>query len=57
MKYRNFVVPVSNYATSELQETLTSCGEMGYKFVNSIMADNQYGCKIMYLFFVKCGEQ
>ena len=56
MKYRNVVVPVSNYATSELQETLTRLGEKGYRFVNSIMADNQYGCKIMYLFFVKGGE-
>ena len=39
MKYRNVVVPVSNYATSALQEKLTSWGELGYKFVNSIMAD------------------
>ena len=50
---QNVVVPVSNYATSALQETLTHWGEKGYKFVNSIMTDNQYGCKIMYLFFVK----
>ena len=57
MKYRNVVVPVSDYATSALQETLTSWGELGYKFVNSIMADNQYGCKIMYLFFVKGGAE
>ena len=27
MKYRNIVVPVSNYATSELQKTLTYWGE------------------------------
>lgn len=57
MKYRNVVVPVSNYATSELQETLTSCGEPGYKLVNSTMADNQCDCKVMYLFFVKGDEE
>ena len=57
MKYRNVVVPVSDYATSALQETLTYWGELGYKFVNSIMAENQYDCKIMYLFFVKGGEE
>ena len=56
MKYRNVVVPVSNYATSALQETLTNWGELGYKFVNSIMAENQHDCKIMYLFFVKGDE-
>ena len=28
MKYRNVVVPVSDYATSALQETLTSWGEI-----------------------------
>ena len=56
MKYRNVVVHVSNYATSALQKTLTHWGERGYKFVNSIMANNQYGCKIMYLFFVKDGD-
>ena len=56
MKYQNVVVPVSNYATSALQETLTRWGEKGYKFVNSIMAKNQFGCTIMYLFFVKGGE-
>ena len=27
MKYQNIVVPVSNYATSALQETLTSWGK------------------------------
>lgn len=57
MKYRNIVVPVSNYATSALQETLTRWNEKGYRFVNSIIADNQYGCKIMYLFFVKGSEE
>ena len=57
MKYQNIVVPVTNYATSALQETLTSWGELGYKFVNSIMGDNQCDCKIMYLFFVKDGEK
>ena len=53
MKYRNIVVPVSNYATSELQKTLAHWGEKGYKFVNSIMAKNKHDCEIMYLFFVK----
>ena len=45
MKYQNVVVPVYNYATSALQETLTRLGEKGYRFVNSVMADNKYGCK------------
>lgn len=57
MKYKNVVVPISNYATSELQKALTRWGERGYRFVNSIMANNQYGCTIMYLFFVKGGAE
>lgn len=56
MKYQNIVVPVSNYATSALQETLTLWGKKGYRFVNSVMASNQYNCTIMYLFFVKGSE-
>ena len=56
MKYKNVVVPVSNYATSALQETLTHWENKGYRFVNSVMANNQYGRMIMYLFFVKEGE-
>ena len=42
MKYQNVVVPVTNYATSALQETLTRWGEKGYRFVNSVMADNKF---------------
>ena len=57
MKYQNIVVPVSNYTTNALQETLTYWGEKGYRFVNSVMADNQYNCETMYLFFVKGGEE
>ncbi len=57
MKYQNVVVPVSNYATNALQETLTHWGEKGYRSVNSIMANNQHGCMIMYLFFVKVGKE
>ena len=57
MKHRNVVIPVSNYATNTLQETLTRWGEKGYKFVNSTMAKNQYNCEIMYLFFVKRDEE
>lgn len=57
MRYENVVVPVSNYATSALQETLTRWGNKGYKLVNSVMANNQYGRMIMYLFFVKEGDQ
>ena len=57
MKYQNVVVPVSNYATSALQEALTRWGKKGYRFVNSVMADNKYGCTIMYLFFVKSSEE
>ena len=57
MKYKNVVVPVSDCATNALQKTLTIWGEKGYRFVNSIMANNQYGCTIMYLFFVKGGAK
>ena len=56
MKYKNVVVPISNYATDALQKALNVWGEKGYKFVNSVMANNQYGLKVMYLFFVKSGE-
>ena len=57
MKYQNVVVPVSNYDTSALQKTLTRWGEKGYRFVNSVMAENKYGCTIMYLFFIKDNKE
>lgn len=56
MKYKQIVVPISNYATDALQKELNRRGNEGYKFVNSVMANNQFGVKVMYLFFVKGGE-
>lgn len=53
MKYENIVVQVSNYATDCLQETLTKCGQLGFKLVNVTMAQNKYGVNIMYLFFTR----
>ena len=53
MKYENIVVQVSNYATDYLQETLTKCGQLGFKLVNVTMAKNKYGADIMYCFFYK----
>lgn len=53
MKHENIVVQVSNYATDYLQETLTKCGQLGFKLVNVTMAKNKYGADIMYLFFTR----
>ena len=53
MKYENIVVPVSNYATNSLQDTLTEYGQSGFKLVNVIMAKNRYDVEIMYLFFTR----
>lgn len=56
MKYQNTVVAISNYATNALKETLERYGELGFKLVNVIMAKNQYGVDVMYLFFIKIKE-
>lgn len=53
MKYLNFSVQVSNYATSELNKTLNHYGTLGFKLVNTIIAKNKFGCDVMYLFFTK----
>ena len=53
MKYENIVVPISNYATNSLQDTLTEYGQSGFKLVNVIMAKNRYDVEIMYLFFTR----
>lgn len=58
MKYHNVVYHLSNYATNDLQKTLTEFGQKGYKLVGTEMANNKYGCTIMYLFFAKeLGEE
>lgn len=53
MKFLNMCVQVSNYATGTLNETLNRYGQKGFKFVNAVLAKNQYGCEVMYLFFTK----
>lgn len=57
MKYKNVVVPISNYATDALQKALNVWGDRGYKFVNALMAKNKYDVEIMYLFFVKGDDE
>ena len=42
---------VSNYATSELQRTLSEYAKRGYQLVSTEMAKNSYGVEVMYLFF------
>ncbi len=53
MRYHNTSTTISNYATSELNNMLNKYGQLGYKFVNSVVAKNQYGVDVMYLFFTK----
>ena len=53
MQYQNIVVKVSNYATPNLDEVLAQYGRVGFKLVNVVMAVNEYGCEVMYLFFTK----
>lgn len=53
MKYHNTVAVVSNYATNALNEMLNRYGQLGYQLVNVVMAQNQYNCEVMYLFFTK----
>lgn len=53
MKYQNIAVAVSNYATEELNKILKDYGKKGFKLVNTVMAKNNHGVEVMYLFFVK----
>lgn len=32
---------------------LNKYGQLGYQLVNVVMAQNQYNCEVMYLFFTK----
>lgn len=57
MKYHNTVKVVSNYATGALNDTLYKYGQLGYQLVNVVMAQNQFGCEVMYLFFTKPTEE
>lgn len=57
MKYHNTVKVVSNYATDALNDTLYRYGQLGYQLVNVVMAQNQFGCEVMYLFFTKPTEE
>lgn len=47
----NICCVVSNYATSELQRTLSEYAKRGYQLVSTEMAKNSYGVEVMYLFF------
>ena len=53
MKYENIVITISNYATLDLSKMLYEYGQMGFKIVNVVMAQNKYGVEVMYLFFTK----
>lgn len=53
MKIKNTFTTVSNYCTNELQRTLSTYAEAGYKLVSTLMAENKYGVQAMYLFFTK----
>lgn len=53
IEYENIVIPVSNYATDSLQDTLTKYGQSGFKLVNVTMAKNKYDIDVMYLFFTR----
>lgn len=50
---KNKCVTISNYATSELNKVLNTMGENGYSLVSTLIAKNEYGIDIMYLFFTK----
>lgn len=50
---KNKCVIVSNYATSELDNVLDMMGENGYSLVSTLIAKNEYGIDVMYLFFTK----
>lgn len=53
MKYANISVQVLNYETDRLDKTLIEYGNMGFKLVNVVMAQNKYGIDVMYLFFTR----
>jgi hypothetical protein len=48
MKYKNIVTVVSNYATDALPKTLEYYGNIGYRLVNVVMANNKYNILEMY---------
>lgn len=50
---KNKCVTISNYATSELNKVLNIMGENGYSLVSTLIAKNEYGIDVMYLFFTK----
>ena len=50
---KNKCVTISNYVTSELNKVLNIMGENGYSLVSTLIAKNEYGIDIMYLFFTK----
>ena len=53
MKVSNVVIIVSNYATKELNKTLRTYGDAGYKLVSTLLAPNEFNVQVMYLFFSK----
>lgn len=54
---KNKCVTISNYATSELNKVLDIMGENGYSLVSTLIAKNEYGIDIMYLFFTKVQKE
>ena len=48
---KNVCEVISNYCTGALSKTLKEYGAAGYKIVSVVMAKNQYGVEVMYLFF------
>ena len=53
----NKCVTISNYVTSELNKVLNIMGENGYSLVSTLIAKNEYGIDIMYLFFTKIQKE
>ena len=54
---KNKCVTISNYATSELNKVLNIMGEDGYSLVSTLIAKNEYGIDVMYLFFTKIQKE
>ena len=54
---KNKCVTISNYATSELNKALNIMGEDGYSLVSTLIAKNEYGIDVMYLFFTKIQKE
>lgn len=53
MKVNNEVVILSNYATKDLNRTLSTYGDDGYTLVSALLAPNEFKVQVMYLFFTK----